>query len=106
MVGTDTGDGIGSVKADLSRRVGAIEWRAGPRGLAIEVDAIRTVARRHGMMPATVVAEALEAALGRGEQGPLIHAWLQLLRDAIASERQDRGAADSYAAACTVRLAG
>jgi hypothetical protein len=99
-------DTIGDVRADLSRRVGAIEWRGGPRGLAMEVDAIRTVARRHGLMPATVVAEALEAALGRGEQGPLIHAWLQLLRDAIASERQDRGAADSYAAACTVRLAG
>lgn len=100
------GDGIGSVRADLSRRVGAIEWRAGPRSLAGEIDAIRVVARRHGMMPAAVVAEALEAALGRGEHGPLIHAWLQLLREAIACERQDKGAADSYAAACTVRLAG
>ena len=99
-------DGIGDVRADLSRRVGALEWRGGPRGLAAEIDAIRAVARRHGMMPATVVAEALEAALGRGEHGPLIHGWLTLLRDAIASERQDRAAADSYAAACTVRLAG
>lgn len=99
-------DGIGSVRADLSRRVGAIEWQGGPRGLATEIDAIRAVARRHGMMPATVVAEALAAAVGRGEHGPLVHAWLQLLRDAIAGERQDRGAADSYAAACTVRLAG
>jgi hypothetical protein len=100
------GENVADVRADLSRRVGAIEWRGGPRGLATEIDAIRSVARRHGMMPATVVAEALEAALGRGEHGPLIHAWLQLLRDAIASERQDKRAADSYAAACTVRLAG
>jgi len=99
-------DAIGGIRADLTRRVGAIEWRGGPRALAGEVDAIRSVARRHGMMPAAVVAEALEAALGRGEHGPLIHAWLTLLREAIASERQDKRAADSYAAACTVRLAG
>lgn len=99
-------DGIEGVKADLSRRVGAIDGRGEPRGLVGEIDAIRAVARRHGMMPAAVVAEALEAALGRGEHGPLIHAWLTLLRDAIASERQDRAAADSYAAVCTVRLAG
>ena len=99
-------DGIGSVRADLARRVGAIEWRGGARGLAGEVDAIRSVARRQGLMPAAALAEALEAALGRGEHGPLIHAWLTLLREAIASERQDKRAADSYAAACTARLAG
>lgn len=96
-------DAIGDVRADLHRRVGRIEWRGGPRGIAGEIDAIRAVAGRHGMMAATVVAEALAAALGRGEHGPLIHAWLTLLRDAIASERQDRDAADSYAAVCTVR---
>ena len=99
-------DGIEGVKADLSRRVGALDRRGGPRGLADEIDGIRVVARRHGMMPATVVAEALEAALGRGERGALIQGWLTLLYEAITSERQDRAAADSYAAACTVRLAG
>lgn len=91
------------VKAELTNRIGAIEGR---RGIAAEVDAIRSIAQRHGMMPAMVVAQQLESALGRGEHGPLIHAWLTLLRDAVASERQDARAADSYAAACAVRLAG
>ena len=98
-------DDMSDVKADLSRRIGAIEWRGGPARIAHEVDAIRSIARRHGMYPALIVAQQLEAALGRGEHGPLVHGWLTLLRDAVASERQDVAAGESYAAACAVRLA-
>ena len=97
-------EAIGGVKADLARRIGAIEWRASPARIAAEVDAIRAIARRNGLFPAMVVAQALEAALGRGEHGALVHAWLVLLRDAVASERQDAGAADSFAAVCAVRF--
>lgn len=101
-----TEDGFGSIKADLSRRIGAIEWRAGPSRIAVEVDTIRSIARHHGMYPAMVVAQQLESALGRGEHGALVHGWLTLLRDAVASDRQDIQAGDTYAAACAVRLAG
>ncbi|MGJ3628683.1 hypothetical protein AB5I41_20450 [Sphingomonas sp. MMS24-JH45] len=41
-----------------------------------EVDAIRAIARRHRMLPAVIVAQALERALARGEHGPLVHGWL------------------------------
>ena len=98
-------ESIGSIKADLARRVAAIEWRGGPTRIALEIDQIRAIARRNAMYPAMVVAQNLEAALGRGEHGALVHGWLSLLRDAVISERQDVQAGDTYAAACAVRLA-
>ena len=94
------------VKADLARRIGAIEWRSGPRGVALEVDAIRAIARRHRLLPAVTVAQALERALARGEHGPLVHGWLAMLQEAVASERQDEAASATFAAACSVRFAG
>ena len=98
-------DGIGDIRAELTRRIAAIEWRGGPRGIAVEVDAIRSIARAHAMLPAVVVAQQLETALSRGERGPLVHGWLAILRDAVTCERQDGAARDTFAAACAVRLA-
>lgn len=94
---------IDSIKADLCRRIGAIEWRGGASRIATDVDAIRRDAHTAGLYPAVVVAQALEGALARGERGPLVHAWLGLLREAVTSERQDEAAGRSYAAACAVR---
>lgn len=94
---------IEGIKADLARRIAAIDWRAGAARMAEEVDGVRRVALAHGLYPAVVVSQALEAALGRGERGPLVHAWLGLLREAVASERQDAAAGRAYAAACAVR---
>lgn len=99
------GGPIGVVKADLARRIGAIEWRGGPRSVAVEVDAIRAIAHRHRMLPAVTVAHLLETALARGEHGPLVHTWLGMLREAVASDRQDEAASDAFAAACSVRFA-
>lgn len=96
---------IQNIRADLARRIGAIEWRGGPGRVAGEVDLVRRVALAHGLHPAATVAQAIEAALVRGERGPLVHAWLALLRQALASERQDRPAGQAYAAACAVRQA-
>lgn len=94
---------VEGIRADLSRRIGAIEWRGGSGRIAGEVDAVRRIAQRHGMRAAETVAQALEGALARGERGPLVHAWLGLLREAVASERQDEAAGRTYAAACAVR---
>lgn len=96
---------MATVRADLARRIGAIEWRAGPRGVAIEVDAIRAIAHRHRMLPAVTVAHLLESALARGEHGALVHGWLAMLKDAVACERQDEAASRAFAAACSVRFA-
>ena len=97
--------GIVEIRADLARRIGAIEWRAGPRGIAVEVDAIRAIAHRHRMLPAVTVAHLLESALARGEHGALVHGWLAMLREAVACERQDEAASAAFAAACSVRFA-
>lgn len=96
---------VDGIKADLARRIGAIEWRNGQARIAEEVDAIRSLARANGMFPVMLVAQAIAAALARGERGPLVHGWLVLLRDAVISERQDEAAARTYAAACAVRQA-
>lgn len=99
------GSDAGAVRADLARRVAAVEWRAGPARLAGEIDQIRRIARAHGMLPALVVAQQLERALARGDHGPIVHAWLAMLGEAVSSERQDAAASDAFAAACQVRFA-
>ena len=99
-------DGMAEVKAELSRRIGAIEWRAGPARLAGDVDAIRVIAHRNHMLPAVTVAHLLERALARGECGRAVHGWLAVLNDAVACERQDGAASDSFAALCATRFAG
>lgn len=106
MVGHADGNPVGAVQADLARRIAAIEWRAPPRRIAGDVDAIRAIATRHHLHPARRVAEQLGSALARGEHGALVHAWLGLLREAVGSERQDQQAADAFAALCAVRLIG
>jgi hypothetical protein len=100
---------LGAVKADLAARIAALDVRA-PYAraceLAPDVDAIRAIAHLNGLNPAVTVAHFLDSALSRGEHGPLVHGWLSVLSDAIASERQDVAACDAFAAACSVRLAG
>lgn len=93
------------IRTDLARRIATIEWRAGPGRIAADVDAVRAIARRHGMLPVVTVAHLLASALSRGEHGALVHSWLGVLREAAVSERQDAAASDAFAAACHVRFA-
>ncbi|MBY8829559.1 hypothetical protein [Hephaestia mangrovi] len=106
------GDGInrdpGYVRIDLAQRIAALDalaahGRAGD--LAQDLDAIRRIAQAAGMQPAVSVAHVLDAALARGERGPLIHGWLEVLRDAVGCDRNDLPTCDAYVAACSVRLA-
>ena len=92
------------IRAELARRIGAIESRHGRAGIAREVDAIRRIAHRNGMLPAVTVAHLLESALARGEQGRLVQDWLAMLGEAVHSERQDDAASHAFAAACQVRF--
>jgi hypothetical protein len=96
---------VQDIRAELIRRIGAIEWRAGPAVLIGEVDAIRQAAHGAQMLPAVTVARMLAAAVARGERGALVHGWLLMLREAIGSERQDAAASAAFAAACQVRFA-
>jgi hypothetical protein len=108
-MGSTKGPGtMGDIRAELAARIAAIDSRApyvAARDLAPDVDAIRIIAHRHGMNPAVTVAHFLDWALSRGEHGMLVHGWLAMLSDAVASERQDVAACDAFAAACSVRLA-
>ena len=102
------GDGLAGIRAELAARIAAIDGRApyaAARDLAPEVDAIRVIAHRNGLNPAVTVSHFLGWALSHGERGALLHGWLAMLSDAVASERQDVAACDSFAAACSVRLA-
>lgn len=98
-----------SVQADLAARVAAMRMRAGSAStasLAAQVDAIRIAALANGLFPAVTVTHAIDAALARGERGALVLGWLALLRDAVAGDRHDGRACETYAAACSVRLTG
>jgi len=95
-------------RAELAQRIAALGLNTGTKpsaDLAGDLDAIRRIAQAAGMQPAVSVARVLDAALARGERGPLVLGWIEVLRDAIGCERSDRAACDAYVAACSVRLA-
>ncbi len=97
------------VVADLVARVDWLDRRADrltPGDVASELEAVRRIAARHGIGPAITVVHALDSALARGEQGPLVHGWLAILRDAVGCGVNDARTCETYAAACTVRLNG
>ena len=96
------------VRLELAARIATIDVRApylGAGELAIAIDEIRHIAHHAGLNPTVTVTHFIGAALARGERGVLVHGWLQMLRDAIAAERQDWAACDTFAAACSIRLA-
>lgn len=95
------------VRGELGNRIAAIganSRAASAADLARDLDAVRRIAFAHGMLPAVTVAHALEAAVARGERGPLILGWLDILSDAIDCGRVDARTAETYAAACSVRF--
>jgi hypothetical protein len=96
-----------AVRLELTARIAAIDVRAPylrAGEMAVAVDEIRHIAHHAGLNPTVTVAHFIEAALARGERGAL-HGWLAMLRDAVVAERQDVAACDTFAAACSVRLA-
>lgn|SRR5690242_8375508 len=94
-------------RADLVQRIIALDLRASTghaADLAQDLDAIRRIAQAAGMQPAVSVAHVLDAALARGERGPLVRGWLEVLRDAVGCGRADAPTCEAYVAACSVRL--
>lgn len=75
-------------------------------GLAEEVEAIRGVALACGLFPAVAVSRAISAALERGEQGPLITAWVEMLRATVFRDQRDADARESIGSAAPVRRIG
>lgn len=99
---------LAAVRLELTARIAAIDVRApylGTGEMAVEVDQIRHIAHHAGLNPCVTVAHFIGAALARGERGVLVHGWLQMLREAVGADRQDVAACDTFAAACSIRLA-
>ena len=80
--------------------------RAAPNDMRIELNIVRRLARLHRVMPVLAVIPLLDAALARGERGPLVIGGIGVLREAAGCGRSDEHAASIFAAAASVRLAG
>ncbi len=81
-------DDIITARAELTARIAAIEWRAGPSRLAPDIERIQALAQHHHLPGAVAVANRLRMALANGERGVPVHRWLQLLGEAVAEERR------------------
>ncbi|GAA4216371.1 hypothetical protein GCM10022253_12600 [Sphingomonas endophytica] len=82
-------DDVITARAELTRRIAAIEWRAGPSRLAPDIDRIHELARHHHLPAAMDVANQLRLALARGERGVPVHRWLQLLGQAVTVDQAE-----------------
>lgn len=95
---------LDGIRAELALRIAALETaRAGVHQMASDLNQVRRIALAAGLLPAVTVAHALESALARGERGPIIHNWLDILRDAVGCANADAATCDAYAAVCSVR---
>lgn len=94
---------LDGVRADLALRIAAMQPANAVHQLASDLNQVRRIALAAGLLPAVTVTHALESALARGERGPLINGWLDILREAIGCEHADAATCDAFAAACSVR---
>ncbi len=74
------------------------------RGHHAEIEAIRAIAQAQDSLPALSVLAVVDAALARGERRSIAE-WTALAREAVRCGRSDPATAQSFAAACTVRMA-
>ncbi|ARS28649.1 hypothetical protein [Sphingomonas sp. KC8] len=74
--------------------------------LGRRVDAIRKIARTHGLEPVSRLAAGLGDMLARGGRGPSVRPYLDGLRDAAGCPQQDEATARAFMAAVHLRLVG
>lgn len=94
---------------DLAARIDELDRRAYrmmPGDMASELEQVRRIAARHGMIPAVTVVHALDSMLARGDYRSMVHDWLSILRDAVGCGANDDRTVETFAAACSVRLNG
>ena len=100
---------LGDVRSELRARIDQLErdFRLLSVGeLGRRADAVRHLAYAHGLTPVGGLAAGLCEALATGGRGATIRPYLDGMRDAVSSERQDDASANSFLAAVGVRLAG
>jgi hypothetical protein len=101
--------GLSGVKSELCARIDQLErdFRLLSVGeLGRRADAVRHIAFANGLSPVAGLASGLCEALAAGGRGATIHPYIEGMRDAVCSDRQDAASANSFLAAVSVRLAG
>jgi hypothetical protein len=96
-----------ALRIELGSRIDVIEGHARsarPGEIAGELEVVRRIAAAHGLAAAVTVVHALDAALARGERGPMLREGLSILRDAVRCDDNHSAAIATYSAACSVRL--
>lgn len=100
-------DAVKIVRTDLVRRIDAIAASAGRITLAAlceQVDSIRRTARVHSLDAVERLASLLESAVAYHGHGPIIHSYLDLMRDAAECPDQGPDVCATYAAALSSRM--
>jgi hypothetical protein len=100
---------IGEVKGELCARIDQLErdFRLLSVGeLGRRADAVRHLAYTYDLSPVAGLAAGLCEALASGGRGATIRPYIDGMRDAVCSDRQDDASANSFLAAVSVRLAG
>lgn len=93
----------------LAERISILVLRADTLSngaLAEEIEALRRDATACGHFQAAAVAQAISAALQRGDGGATIQAWLDVLRDGIVQERMGSRWGGATRSACSIRRIG
>ena len=101
--------GLADVKSEICARIDQLErdFRLLSIGeLGRRADAVRHIAFANGLSPVAGLASGLCEALAAGGRGATIHPYIEGMRDAVCSDRQDAASANSFLAAVSVRLAG
>ncbi len=96
-----------TIREDMLRRIDAIANISGRIKLSAlleQVDAIRRIARQHGLEAVEGLASMIETATAYHGHGPIILSYLDLMRDAIGCEDQDEDVRAAYTAALSLRL--
>jgi len=100
---------LGDIKSELCARIDQLErdFRLLSVGeLSRRADAIRHLAYANGLSPVGGLAAGLCEALSTGGRGATVRPYIDGMRDAVCSDRQDDASANSFLAAVSVRLAG
>ncbi len=100
-------EGLLPVRALLVRKIEALSSAAQSGRIgetAGQVDAIRQIARAHGLTPLANVAHGLETALARSGVGTLIDGWILALSDALDCEPLDARASEALLASISLRM--
>lgn len=111
MAMTDSRDPIradSGIRDQLWAQIAALDVRAPytpTTDLMRGIDSIRRLAHAHGLTSAVTVTHFIDRALTRGGDAGPVHGWLAMLTEAVGSERQDFETTQSFAEACSVRLA-